>query len=92
MSASYKGAIDPITAALIQWLQEPLIFTHAHRGVITPMMSAIDSPNSALHVSCGPRVLRSLPAHGRRYGTFRLDGAERIAIMILCPTFFSKGE
>jgi hypothetical protein len=63
MSASYKGAIDPNTAALIQWLQEPHIFTHAHCGVITPMMSAIDSPNSALHVSCGPRVLRSLPAH-----------------------------
>lgn len=38
--------------ALVSWLQEIITFTHEHRGVIAPMMGAIEDPNSALHASC----------------------------------------
>ncbi|OON38951.1 TetR family transcriptional regulator [Izhakiella australiensis] len=38
--------------ALTCWLQEIILFTHQHRGVIALMMSAIEDHDSALHSSC----------------------------------------
>ena len=38
--------------ALIAWLREIIAFTHEHRGVIAPMLGAIEDPESALHASC----------------------------------------
>ena len=29
-----------------------MAFTHQHRGIIAPLMSAIDDPESALHCAC----------------------------------------
>ncbi len=71
---------DDAADALIQWLQETITFTHAHRGVITPMMSAIDAPDSALHASCvtlraaGAALLARAQAEGKARAD--LDGAE----------------
>ncbi len=42
---------DP-AAALLEWLAESVAFTHQHRGIIAPLMSAIDDPESALHSAC----------------------------------------
>ncbi|MDW1362639.1 TetR/AcrR family transcriptional regulator [Klebsiella pneumoniae] len=39
-------------AALLEWLAESVAFTHQHRGIIAPLMSAIDDPESALHSAC----------------------------------------
>ena len=33
-------------------LDESVEFTHQHRGIIAPLMSAIDDPESALHSAC----------------------------------------
>ncbi|MBN0445181.1 helix-turn-helix transcriptional regulator, partial [Pseudomonas aeruginosa] len=44
-------AADP-AAALLEWLAESVAFTHQHRGIIAPLMSAIDNPESALHSAC----------------------------------------
>ncbi len=44
-------AADP-AAALLEWLAESVAFTHQHRGIIAPLMSAIDDPESALHCAC----------------------------------------
>lgn len=44
-------AADP-AAALLEWLAESVAFTHQHRGIIAPLMSAIDDPESALHSAC----------------------------------------
>jgi AcrR family transcriptional regulator len=38
--------------ALVIWIRETIAFTHSHQGVITPMVAAIEDPNSALHASC----------------------------------------
>jgi len=71
---------DNAADALIQWLQETIAFTHAHHGVITPMMSAIDSPDSALHASCvtlraaGAALLTRAQAEGMARSD--LDGDE----------------
>ncbi|WP_313111516.1 helix-turn-helix domain-containing protein [Pseudescherichia sp.] len=46
-----QASTDP-AEALMLWLQETIAFTYAHRGIITPMMSAIEDPDSALHTSC----------------------------------------
>ena len=45
-------AADDSAAALMEWLQEIIAFTHEHRGVIAPMVSAIEDHESALHASC----------------------------------------
>ena len=66
--------------ALVAWLEEIIAFTHAHRGILEPMMSAIEDPDSALHESCvrlktaGAALLR----RAQEDGTARpdLDGAE----------------
>ncbi|EOY80192.1 transcriptional regulator, TetR family [Klebsiella pneumoniae UHKPC81] len=56
-------AADP-AAALLEWLAESVAFTHQHRGIIAPLMSAIDDPESAL-LPCAPPVRRCLPARSR---------------------------
>ncbi len=48
---SLLRAADP-AAALLEWLAESVAFTHQHRGIIAPLMSAIDDPESALHSAC----------------------------------------
>ena len=62
------------------WLQETIAFTYEHRGVIAPMMSAIEDPDSALHTSCvtlrtaGASLLARAQADGKARAD--LDGAE----------------
>lgn len=51
-SAETLQAADDPGEALRVWLQEMITFTHRHRGILTPMMSAIEDPSSALHASC----------------------------------------
>jgi AcrR family transcriptional regulator len=72
-----SGAADD---ALLSWLQETIAFTHAHRGIIAPMMAAIEDPESALHASCVKlrAAGASLLAHAQKQGVARndLDGAE----------------
>ncbi|QWF53572.1 TetR/AcrR family transcriptional regulator [Bordetella hinzii] len=66
--------------ALVTWLQETIAFTHEHRGVITPMMGAIEDVNSALHASCvtlraaGASLLARAQADGNARAD--LDGSE----------------
>ena len=66
--------------ALMVWLQEIIAFTYEHRGVIAPMMSAIEDPDSALHNSCvtlsaaGASLLARAQADGKARPD--LDGAE----------------
>lgn len=66
--------------ALTLWLQEIITFTHKHRGVLTPMMSAIEDPDSALHTSCvtlraaGASLLARAQVDGKARAD--LDGAE----------------
>ncbi len=66
--------------ALMLWLQEIIAFTHEHRGVIAPMVNAIEDPNSALHASCitlraaGAALLARAQADGRARAD--LNGSE----------------
>ena len=66
--------------ALMLWLQETIAFTYEHRGIIAPMMSAIEDPDSALHTSCvtlraaGSALLARAQAAGKARAD--LDGAE----------------
>lgn len=45
-------ASKPSEEALILWLEETIMFTYSHRGVLGLMMGAIEDTESALHVSC----------------------------------------
>ncbi|NQE50030.1 TetR/AcrR family transcriptional regulator [Herbaspirillum rubrisubalbicans] len=71
---------DDCADALMLWLQEVIAFTHEHRGVIAPMMSAIEDPESALHASCialrtaGAALLSRAQAEGKARAD--LNGAE----------------
>ncbi|WP_075259337.1 TetR/AcrR family transcriptional regulator [Herbaspirillum camelliae] len=73
-------AADDSAAALMEWLQEIIAFTHEHRGVIAPMVSAIEDHESALHASCvslraaGAALLSRAQADGKARAD--LDGAE----------------
>lgn len=66
--------------ALLLWLQEIITFTHANRGVIALMISAIENLNSPLHASCltlraaGSALLVRAQAEGKARAD--LDGAE----------------
>lgn len=66
--------------ALLAWLQEIVAFTHEHRGILGPMMGAIEDPDSALHASCvtlrsaGAALLARAQADGKARPD--LDGAE----------------
>ncbi len=67
-------AADP-AAALLEWLAESVAFTHQHRGIIAPLMSAIDDPESALHSACvalrASRYVAAYPRAAGRAGTAR---------------------
>lgn len=71
---------DDSADALVLWLQEIIAFTHEHRGVIAPMVSAIEDPDSALHASCvtlraaGAALLARAQADGKARPD--LDGSE----------------
>lgn len=71
--------------ALVTWLKEIIAFTHEHRGIIAPLMGAIEAPDSALHASCV--TLRSagasLLARAQNDGKARADlnGAELFDII-----------
>ena len=52
MRANELEQCEASDQALVAWLREIIGFTHEHRGVIAPMMGAIEDPGSALHVSC----------------------------------------
>lgn len=73
-------ASDDSADALMRWLQEIIAFTHEHRGVIAPMVSAIEDPDSALHASCvtlraaGAALLARAQADGK--ARLDLDGSE----------------
>ncbi len=60
-------AADP-AAALLEWLAESVAFTHQHRGIIAPLMSAIDDPESALHSAALPARRRYVAAYPRAAG------------------------
>ncbi|BFO57047.1 TetR/AcrR family transcriptional regulator [Acidovorax sacchari] len=66
--------------ALLAWLQEIIAFTHRQRGVIAPMMSAIEDESSALHASCvrlrcaGAALLARAQADGKARAD--MDGDE----------------
>lgn len=66
--------------ALMLWLQEIIAFTHEHRGIIAPMVNAIEDPHSALHASCvtlrtaGAALLARAQADGNARAD--LDGSE----------------
>lgn len=71
--------------ALIVWFRDCVAFTHRYRGVLTPMMAAIDDPRSALHTSCvelraaGARLL----CRAQDAGVARtdLDGTDLFALI-----------
>lgn len=66
--------------ALLSWVREVIAFAHTHRGVIAPMMGAIEDEASALHASCialraaGAALLARAQAHGSARKD--MDGAE----------------
>jgi len=78
--ANELQASDDSAAALMLWLQEIIAFTHEHRGVIAPMVSAIEDHESALHASCvtlrtaGAALLSRAQADGNARAD--LDGSE----------------
>ncbi|SQC42893.1 TetR family transcriptional regulator [Klebsiella pneumoniae] len=61
-------AADP-AAALLEWLAESVAFTHQHRGIIAPLMSAIDDhgvrPAQRLRCPARRRYVAALPARSR---------------------------
>ena len=66
-------AADP-AAALLEWLAESVAFTHQHRGIIAPLMSAIDDPESALHSAVALRAAgTSLLTRAQQAGQARPD-------------------
>jgi AcrR family transcriptional regulator len=71
--------------ALVAWLRATVAMAHALRGVIAPMVAAIDAPDSALHASCvamkaaGTRLL----VRAQKDGVARpdVDGADLFALV-----------
>lgn len=71
--------------ALVAWFRDCAAFTHQFRGVLTPMMAAIEDPESALHTSCvglraaGARLL----TRAQEAGVARddLDGTDLFALI-----------
>lgn len=57
--------------ALVSWMEEIIAFTHSQRGVIAPMVAAIEDQESALHASCvtlksaGAQLLARAQADGK---------------------------
>ena len=79
-----KTTNDP-DDALVSWMQETIAFTHSHRGVIAPMVAAIDDPSSALHASCvtlrtaGAELLARAQADGKARSD--IDGTDLFALI-----------
>ncbi|AKC70744.1 TetR/AcrR family transcriptional regulator [Pandoraea oxalativorans] len=75
----------PSDQALVSWLKEIIAFTHEHRGIIAPMMGAIEDSDSALHASCvtlrsaGASLLARAQADGKARAD--LSGAELFDII-----------
>jgi AcrR family transcriptional regulator len=71
--------------ALVAWLRATVTMAHALRGVIAPMVAAIDAPDSALHASCvamkaaGTRLLVRAQAEG--VARKDVDGADLFALV-----------
>lgn len=71
---------DASDRALVLWLQDIIDFTHRQRGVLAPMMSAIEDESSALHGSCvrlrcaGAALLARAQADGKARAD--IDGDE----------------
>lgn len=71
--------------ALVAWLRATVTMAHALRGVIAPMVAAIDAPDSALHASCvamkaaGTRLLVRAQADG--VARTDVDGADLFALV-----------
>ena len=71
--------------ALVAWLRATVAMAHALRGVIAPMVAAIDAPDSALHASCvamkaaGTQLLVRAQAVGVARGD--IDGADLFALV-----------
>lgn len=98
LEALLRASFDELTAraseletscsaedALISWLREVIAFTHNYRGVTTPMMAAIEDPDSALHGSCvtlraaGARLLSCAQALG--VARTDINGADLFALI-----------
>jgi AcrR family transcriptional regulator len=83
--AAELEAMSPPEEALVRWLRDCVAFTHEYRGVITPMMAAIEDPGSALHASCvtlraaGTRLLSRAQAAG--VARTDLDGTDLFALI-----------
>ncbi len=71
--------------ALMSWLREAVAVAHNYRGVVAPMMAAIEEPNSALHASCvtmraaGTRLLTH--AQAENMARADIDGADLFALV-----------
>jgi AcrR family transcriptional regulator len=71
--------------ALEWWLRETVAFTRNYRGVTTPMMVAIEDPDSALHSSCvtmraaGARLLARAQTEGMARAD--IDGTDLFALI-----------
>jgi len=71
--------------ALLSWMREVVDFTHKYSGVTTPMMAAIEDPNSALHGSCvtlraaGARLLAR--AQAEKVARIDINGADLFALI-----------
>lgn len=79
------GQSNAADEALRTWLREAVAVTHDHRGVIAPMMSAIEDPESALHESCvglraaGTQLLTRAQSEGK--ARTDIDGDDLFALI-----------
>lgn len=100
-AAALAASQEP-EAALTTWLRECVAVTHAYRGVISPMVAAIEEPESALHASCvamraaGTRLL----SRAQDAGVARrdIDGVDLFALISALawlhdqPAFMSRAD
>jgi hypothetical protein len=82
--AAELEASNPPEDALVSWLRDFVACAHNYRGVTEAMMTAIEDPQSALHVSCvtmraaGTRLLARAQAEG--VARADIDGADVFAL------------
>jgi len=83
--AAELEALSPPEEALVTWFRDCVAFTHEYRGVITPMVAAIEEPESALHASCvtmraaGTRLLSRAQTAG--IARTDIDGVDLFALV-----------
>lgn len=76
---------SPPRPALVAWVRDCVAFTHEYRGVISPMVAAIEEPESALHASCvmmraaGTRLLSRAQSAGLARSD--IDGVDLFALI-----------